>query len=117
MLTASQMTPKQLHMRRQSGTFSWGALAPRGLLARLFWMGMPIPLRNVQSNSKSSIDMDIEGGSQIGFVSFLTALRNLMNGGNKPYVVPLSLKLLSNSLYRYYITAGSIFELRTASYR
>ncbi|KAG0701832.1 glycoside hydrolase family 18 protein [Suillus ampliporus] len=27
------------------------------------------------------IDMDIEGGSQTGFASFLTALRNLMNGG------------------------------------
>ncbi|KAJ8594091.1 glycoside hydrolase [Rhizopogon salebrosus TDB-379] len=33
------------------------------------------------------IDMDIEGGSQTGFVSFLTALRSLMNGGNKPYYI------------------------------
>ncbi|KAG1724706.1 glycoside hydrolase family 18 protein [Suillus paluster] len=33
------------------------------------------------------IDMDIEGGSQIGFVSFLTTLRNLMNGGTKPYYI------------------------------
>ncbi|KAG1724705.1 glycoside hydrolase family 18 protein [Suillus paluster] len=33
------------------------------------------------------IDMDIEGGSQTGFVSFLTALRNLMNGGTKPYYI------------------------------
>ncbi|KAH7929211.1 glycoside hydrolase, partial [Leucogyrophana mollusca] len=29
------------------------------------------------------IDMDIEGGSQTGFVSFLNELRTLMNGGNK----------------------------------
>ncbi|KAG2119375.1 glycoside hydrolase family 18 protein [Suillus clintonianus] len=33
------------------------------------------------------IDMDIEGGSQTGFVSFLSALRNLMNGGSKPYYI------------------------------
>ncbi|KAG1723162.1 glycoside hydrolase [Suillus lakei] len=33
------------------------------------------------------IDMDIEGGSQTGFVSFLTALRTLMNGGSKPYYI------------------------------
>ncbi|OAX37590.1 glycoside hydrolase family 18 protein [Rhizopogon vinicolor AM-OR11-026] len=33
------------------------------------------------------IDMDIEGGSQTGFVSFLTALRTLMDGGNKPYYI------------------------------
>lgn len=48
---------------------------------------MQVPLRIAQSNYKSSVDMDIEGGSQTGFVSFLTALRNLMNGGNKPCVV------------------------------
>ncbi|KAH0828837.1 glycoside hydrolase family 18 protein [Lanmaoa asiatica] len=29
------------------------------------------------------IDMDIEGGSQTGYTAFLTALRTLMNGGNK----------------------------------
>jgi hypothetical protein len=39
----------------------------------------------MRSNYESSIDMDIEGGSQTGFVSFLTALRSLMNSGNKPY--------------------------------
>ncbi|KAG2064391.1 glycoside hydrolase [Suillus decipiens] len=33
------------------------------------------------------IDMDIEGGSQTGFVSFLTALRTLMDGGSKPYYI------------------------------
>lgn len=33
------------------------------------------------------IDMDIEGGSQTGFVSFLSALRTLMNGGSKPYYI------------------------------
>jgi chitinase len=32
------------------------------------------------------IDMDIEGGSQTGYTAFLTALRTLMNGGNKKYV-------------------------------
>lgn len=33
------------------------------------------------------IDMDIEGGTQTGFVSFLTALRTLMDGGSKPYYI------------------------------
>ncbi|KAG1851191.1 glycoside hydrolase [Suillus tomentosus] len=33
------------------------------------------------------IDMDIEGGSQTGFVSFLSALRTLMDGGSKPYYI------------------------------
>ncbi|KAG1891734.1 glycoside hydrolase family 18 protein [Suillus fuscotomentosus] len=33
------------------------------------------------------IDMDIEGGSQTGFVSFLSALRALMDGGSKPYYI------------------------------
>jgi hypothetical protein len=54
--------------------------------------------------------MDIEGGSQTGFVSFLSALRALMNGGSKPYVAPQAFDLLSNSLYRYYITAGSVSD-------
>ena len=30
--------------------------------------------------------MDIEGGSQTGFTAFLTTLRQLMNGGSKPFV-------------------------------
>ena len=30
--------------------------------------------------------MDIEGGSQTGYVAFLTALRSLMDGGNKQCV-------------------------------
>lgn len=30
--------------------------------------------------------MDIEGGSQTGYTAFLTALRTLMNGGNKKCV-------------------------------
>ncbi|KAG9309744.1 glycoside hydrolase [Chiua virens] len=33
------------------------------------------------------IDMDIEGGSQTGFTAFLTTLRQLMNGGSKPYYI------------------------------
>lgn len=33
------------------------------------------------------IDMDIEGGSQTGFVSFLTALRKHMNRGKKKYYI------------------------------
>ncbi|KAF8436485.1 glycoside hydrolase superfamily [Boletus edulis BED1] len=33
------------------------------------------------------IDMDIEGGSQAGYAAFLTALRKLMNGGNKRYYI------------------------------
>jgi hypothetical protein len=87
-LTASQMIRKQQRMRRQSGIFSWEVLVAHVLLARLFWMGNNADLpkeSNVRSNYESSIDMDIEGGSQTGFVSFLTALRSLMNGGNKPY--------------------------------
>lgn len=43
--------------------------------------------------------MDIEGGSQTGFVSFLSALRALMDGGSKPYVVLQAFDLLSNSLF------------------
>lgn len=57
------------------------------------------PLKNVRSDFKSSIDMDIEGGSQTGFVSFLSALRALMDGGSKPYVVLQAFDLLSNSLF------------------
>lgn len=38
--------------------------------------------------------MDIEGGSQTGYVAFLTALRTLMNGGNKPCVSELRLNRL-----------------------
>ncbi|KIJ60823.1 carbohydrate-binding module family 5 protein, partial [Hydnomerulius pinastri MD-312] len=33
------------------------------------------------------IDMDIEGGSQTGYASFLTALRALMDGGSKQYYI------------------------------
>ncbi|KAF8552320.1 glycoside hydrolase family 18 protein [Imleria badia] len=33
------------------------------------------------------IDMDIEGGSQTGYTAFLTALRTLMDGGNKKYYI------------------------------
>ncbi|KAG8218074.1 glycoside hydrolase family 18 protein [Butyriboletus roseoflavus] len=33
------------------------------------------------------IDMDIEGGTQTGFTAFLTTLRQLMDGGNKPYYI------------------------------
>ncbi|KAG9309716.1 glycoside hydrolase family 18 protein [Chiua virens] len=33
------------------------------------------------------IDMDIEGGAQTGYTAFLTALRTLMNGGNKQYYI------------------------------
>jgi hypothetical protein len=55
--------------------------------------------------------MDIEGGSQTGFVSFLSALRTLMDGGSKPYVVSLAFDLLSDSLSRYYITAGSVSDV------
>ncbi|KAG1724099.1 glycoside hydrolase family 18 protein [Suillus paluster] len=33
------------------------------------------------------IDMDIEGGSQTGYVSFLTALRKLMDKGKKKYYI------------------------------
>ncbi|KAG8221395.1 glycoside hydrolase [Butyriboletus roseoflavus] len=33
------------------------------------------------------IDMDIEGGSQTGFTAFLTALRSLMDGGDKQYYI------------------------------
>ncbi|KAG1724704.1 glycoside hydrolase family 18 protein [Suillus paluster] len=33
------------------------------------------------------IDMDIEGGSQTGYVSFLTELRKLMNRGKKKYYI------------------------------
>ncbi|KAF8415330.1 glycoside hydrolase superfamily [Boletus edulis BED1] len=33
------------------------------------------------------IDMDIEGGSQTGYTAFLTTLRQLMDGGSKPYYI------------------------------
>ncbi|KAG1809505.1 glycoside hydrolase family 18 protein [Suillus variegatus] len=62
-----------------------------------FFLGGSSRTRPFGSAILDGIDMDIEGGSQTGFVSFLSALRTLMNGGSKPY----------------YITAGSVLMLHT----
>ncbi|OJA13755.1 hypothetical protein AZE42_01538 [Rhizopogon vesiculosus] len=58
--------------------------------AQIIWnlfLGGTSSTRPFGSAILDGIDMDIEGGSQTGFVSFLTALRDLMDGGNKPYYI------------------------------
>ena len=56
------------------------------------------------------IDMDIEGGAQTGYVAFLTALRSLMNGGNKKCVYFRRMGGSDSDIFHsFYITAGRVF--------
>ncbi|KAG1818141.1 glycoside hydrolase family 18 protein [Suillus subaureus] len=58
--------------------------------AQTIWdlfLGGSSSMRPFGSAVLDGIDMDIEGGSQTGFVSFLSALRTLMDGGSKPYYI------------------------------
>ncbi|KAG1863174.1 glycoside hydrolase family 18 protein [Suillus subalutaceus] len=58
--------------------------------AQIIWdlfLGGSSTTRPFGSAVLDGIDMDIEGGTQTGFVSFLTALRTLMDGGSKPYYI------------------------------
>ncbi|KAG1837407.1 glycoside hydrolase family 18 protein [Suillus subalutaceus] len=58
--------------------------------AQTIWdlfLGGSSSMRPFGSAVLDGIDMDIEGGSQTGFVSFLSALRTLMDGGRKPYYI------------------------------
>ncbi|KAG2094010.1 glycoside hydrolase family 18 protein [Suillus discolor] len=58
--------------------------------AQTIWdlfLGGSSSMRPFGSAILDGIDMDIEGGSQTGFVSFLSALRTLMDGGSKPYYI------------------------------
>ncbi|KAG1803997.1 glycoside hydrolase superfamily [Suillus subaureus] len=58
--------------------------------AQIIWdlfLGGSSTTRPFGSAVLDGIDMDIEGGSQTGLVSFLSALRTLMDGGSKPYYI------------------------------
>ncbi|KAG2034673.1 glycoside hydrolase superfamily [Suillus americanus] len=58
--------------------------------AQIIWdlfLGGSSTTRPFGSAVLDGIDMDIEGGTQTGFVSFLSALRALMDGGSKPYYI------------------------------
>ncbi|OJA13762.1 hypothetical protein AZE42_01539 [Rhizopogon vesiculosus] len=71
-----------------TGSYGFTDDAEGAAYAQTIWdlfLGGSSSTRPFGSAVLDGIDMDIEGGSQIGFVSFLTALRNLMNGGNKKY--------------------------------
>ncbi|KAN0082356.1 glycoside hydrolase [Tylopilus felleus] len=58
--------------------------------AQVIWdifLGGSSPTRPFGTAVLDGIDMDIEGGAQTGYVAFLTALRSLMNGGNKNFYI------------------------------
>ena len=88
MAWGSQATRRDRRTRKSSGTSSWAEAAARGPLERPFWTGSSLVVWETICRLMLTyrIDMDIEGGSQTGYTAFLTALRTLMNGGNKKCV-------------------------------
>ncbi|KAG2119374.1 glycoside hydrolase family 18 protein [Suillus clintonianus] len=73
-----------------SGNIHFQNDAQAAAYAKTIWnlfLGGTSKTRPFGSAILDGIDMDIEGGSQTGYVSFLTALRKLMNRSKKKYYI------------------------------